>query len=274
MLLAAHHLGLDAAIGQAAPYRIENLAHHLAAVAARLAHGLDQHAVAHRMHVPEGQLLQLAVEIVESEPIGDRRVDLQGLASDATALVRPHGIERAHVVQAVGELDQDHAHIARHGQQHLAEVLRLSLLVGLVLDAVELGDAVHQFGRRLAEMLGELRLGDDRILHDVMEERGDQRLRVEPPAGQRAGDGQRVGNIGFAAGPILAAMRLRRKVVGRLDLGDVLRLEIGRQFRPKSIEIFHQIDGRMHVHRQDRGLFADLARGLRPRRPGQRGTPC
>jgi len=59
--------------------------------------------------------------------------------------------ERAHVVKPVGELDQDDAHVARHGEQHLAEVLGLRVLGALELDAVELGDAVDQLGDRLAE---------------------------------------------------------------------------------------------------------------------------
>ena len=39
-------------------------------------------------------------------------------------------LQRAHVVQAVGELDQDDADVVDHGQEHLAEVLGLALLGG------------------------------------------------------------------------------------------------------------------------------------------------
>jgi hypothetical protein len=53
-------------------------------------------------------------------------------------------VQRAHVVQAVGQLDQDDAHVARHGQQHLAEVLRLRLDLALEFDFLQLGQAVDE----------------------------------------------------------------------------------------------------------------------------------
>ena len=55
------------------------------------------------------------------------RVDLARLERDAAPLVRPQVLERAHVVQAVGELDQDDARVLRHRQQQLAVVLDLLL---------------------------------------------------------------------------------------------------------------------------------------------------
>jgi hypothetical protein len=44
--------------------------------------------------------------------------------------------ERPHVVQAVGELHQQHAHILRHGKQQLPEVFGLRRFLG---DQIELG---------------------------------------------------------------------------------------------------------------------------------------
>jgi hypothetical protein len=151
------------------------------------------------MGVAEGQFLQFAVERVEAEPVGDRRVDVRAFRGDAAPLFGAHRVQRLHVVQAVGELDQDHAHVARHGQQHLAEVLRLGFLEALVLDAVELGDAIDQFGGDLAEALGDLLLGDRRVFHHVVQQRGDQRVRVEMPAGQGFRHRQRMGDVGLAA---------------------------------------------------------------------------
>jgi hypothetical protein len=144
---------------------VEDLADHLAAVAAR---GLDAPWPAPGSaagSVAEGQLLQLAIQVVEAEPVGDRRVDLQRLAGDAAALVGAHRVQRAHVVQPVGQLDEDHAHVARHRQQHLAEVFGLRVLDRLELDLVELGDAVDQVGdRTLPNLLADLGLGDVGVL--------------------------------------------------------------------------------------------------------------
>ncbi len=53
-------------------------------------------------------------------------------ARDAAFFVGCHRTQRAHIVQAVCKFDQDHAYIARHRQQHLAEVFGLGF--GLTLE--------------------------------------------------------------------------------------------------------------------------------------------
>ena len=62
-----------------------------------------------------------------------------------------HEMQRAHVVQPVGELDQQHADVAAHRQHELAEILRLLGAVGLQFEPGQLGDAIDQAGDFLAE---------------------------------------------------------------------------------------------------------------------------
>ena len=167
----------------------------------------SQDAVAHRIQLLERQVLQFEVQRVEAEPVGDRRVDVERLLGDPLAMRRRHRIERAHVVQPVGELDQDDANIARHRQQHLAEALRLHLLARRELDLVELRHAVDHVGHRLAEGLLELALGDGGVLHHVVQQRGGQPLGVEAPLRQDAGDRQRMRDVGLARLAELAPVR-------------------------------------------------------------------
>ena len=61
--------------------------------------------------------------------------------------------ERAHVVEPVGELDQQDADVARHRHDHLAHVLGLRQLAGLELQLVELRQAVDDLGDVVAELL-------------------------------------------------------------------------------------------------------------------------
>ena len=129
VLLAAVDFGRDAPLRQAFVEGGEHLADDFAPVAAGRSHRLRQHPESHRVLVLERQFLQFAEHLVETQPVGDRRVDLEGLAGDPAPLRRAHRIEGAHVVQAVGELDQDHPQIARHRQQHLAEILGLRLFL-------------------------------------------------------------------------------------------------------------------------------------------------
>ena len=249
VLLTALHLGGDAPLRQALLDRGQHLAHDLAAVAARGLDRLGEHAVAQRILVLERQLLQLAVQIVEAEAVGDRRVDLEGLLVDAAALGRAHAIERAHVVHAVGELDQDHAQIARHRQQHLAEVLGLRLFLRAELDLVELGQAIDQLGGGLAEALGDLRLADVGVLHDVVEERGHQRLGVEVPVGDQLGDRHRMGDVGLAADAELPFVGTGREVVGGFDATDVFGPQIGGELGLQAFEAERKHDRRRRTER-------------------------
>ena len=63
------------------------------------------------------------------EPLRQRRVDLHRLAGDALLLLDRQGVQRAHVVEPVGELDEDDPDVLGHRQQHLSDVLGLLLFV-------------------------------------------------------------------------------------------------------------------------------------------------
>ena len=102
----------------------------------------------------EGQVLKLALDAVHADTGRQRRIDIHGLAGDAVAFLRvTDKIERAHVVQAVSELDQQHPNIVGHGEQQFAEIFRLFGLIRLQLKAGQLGDPVNQAGDFIAEQV-------------------------------------------------------------------------------------------------------------------------
>ena len=158
--------------------------------------------------------------------MGDRGVDVERLAGDAHPLLAVDRVHGAHVVQPVGELDQDHAHVARHRQQHLAERLRLRLLAGREAQLVELGQAVDEIGGRRAEALDQLRLADAAILHCVVHQRRHDRLGIELPLGAQARDRDRMGDVRLAAGAELAEMGFVGEAVGLAHPADVARVEV------------------------------------------------
>src|SRR3546814_16868599 len=59
-------------------------------------------------------------------------------------------------LQAIGELDEQHADIVGHRQQELAQILRRALVLGLRLDRRKLGDAVDHPRDIGAEQLPDL----------------------------------------------------------------------------------------------------------------------
>ena len=83
--------------------------------------------------------------------MSQRRVDVLGLAGDGLLAVGLQVLEGAHVVQTVGQLDQHHAHIGDHGQQHLAHVFCLAVFAVGKLDFVDLGDALDDVGHLVAK---------------------------------------------------------------------------------------------------------------------------
>ena len=60
--------------------------------------------------------------------------------------------ERAHIVQAVSQLDEHDAHIGDHGEQHLANVFSLAVFAIGELDLVDLSDALDDVGDLITEV--------------------------------------------------------------------------------------------------------------------------
>ncbi len=162
--------------------------------------------------------MHLVHHLVHADPLGQRRVNIHRLARDPPALVlRRNVVKRAHVVQPVGELDEQHADVVAQRQQELAQIFRRSFVLGLGLDLAELGHSVDQPGDVLAEQFLDLLRGRERVLDGVVEDRGDDRLVVELEVGEDSGDFDRVAEIGVARRPHLRSMRFHREDVGAVD---------------------------------------------------------
>ena len=113
-------------------------------------HALDLVVLA-RVQRLEREVLELPLDRVDAEPVGDRRVDVERLSRLVDLLLLGHRADRPHVVQAIGELDQDHPDVRGHRDHHLAVVLGLRLVARLEGQVGQLGDAVDQAGDLLAE---------------------------------------------------------------------------------------------------------------------------
>src|SRR3712207_9241971 len=92
------------------------------------------------------------------------------LFRSAPALLRLEVLERAHVVEPVGELDEDDAHVVDHRQKHLADVLGLLLLARLVAYLRDLREAVDEVRDLLAERVAYHVELDERVFDHVVEE--------------------------------------------------------------------------------------------------------
>ncbi len=243
----------------------------------------------------EGQVLELPAHLLHAEAVGQRRVDVEGLLGRAALLPLGHHGQGAHVVQPVGQLDQEDPPVVRHGDEHLADGGGLLGLLGVELQPVQLGDAVDHAGHAVAEGLGDGLEGEAGVLHGVVQEGGGHRLGVEAELGHDRGHGHRVGDVGLAGAPELPLVGLHGRPAGvddhrRLVLGAV-RGELGQQGCEQSrgsadssglLEVAHPGQGHhpssatclgKHWERQAAALWRQAC-GVRPEVSACASCPC
>ena len=170
-----------------------------------------------RMEVVEGEVFELALQAPHAEAVGDRRVDLHRLLGDGNALLLGQELQRAHVVEPVGQLDQDDAEVADHGQEHLAKRLGLLLFLRDVGVTGDLGDAVDELGDVVAEHLLQRLLRGERVLEDVVEQPDGDGGLVEAHLREDVRDLEGVDQVRLARAADLPAMLPRREDVGPLQ---------------------------------------------------------
>jgi hypothetical protein len=144
--------GLDVVLAQLLNQRVFHAAQELLALSAAGFNGCRNLFVTDGVNIAEGQILQLAAHLSHAQPMSQGSVDVHGLAGNGQLALRLQIFQGAHVVQPVGQLDQHHAHIRNHGQQHLAHVFGLAVLAIGELDLVYIGDALDNVGHLLAEV--------------------------------------------------------------------------------------------------------------------------
>ena len=166
----------------------------------------------------EREVLQLPLDRVDPEPVRQGSEDLERLARLLLLLLLRQRADRAHVVEAVGQLDQDHPDVGGHRHHHLAVVLGLPLVAALEGDLGELGDAVDQLSDLVAEGLADLVEAGARVLDRVVQQGRAERGRVEAQARADAGDAERVGDEVLPRLSLLAGMALAGEGEGALDL--------------------------------------------------------
>ena len=166
----------------------------------------------------ESEQLHFPHIFIHAHTLCQRGVDIHRLACDAVALFRLLDVmQRAHIVQPVRQLDEQHAQIFGHGEQEFAQIFRRPLILRHLLDLAELGDAIDQPGNILAEILLHILDRGEGILHRIVEQRGDDGFLIELQIGHQSRDFDRMAEIGIAAGAHLAAMLLHRIDIGTVE---------------------------------------------------------
>ena len=131
--------------------------------------------------------------------MSQRSVDVERFAGNLVLLAGEHGAEGAHVVQAVGHLDEDDADVFRHGEQQPAEVLGLGRCLVAEDTARNLGEPVDNRGYLFAEVVFDVFDRILRVFDHVVEQSGAYRGGAQPYLlAHDAGHGNGVEDVGLA----------------------------------------------------------------------------
>ena len=110
-----------------------HLLNEVASPTACFGHSLRQNGVSPWTQVTKRQILQFAVSLVQAQTVGNRGVNFDRFRRNSTPFAARHIGQGPHIVRSVRQLDQDNAHVARHGQQHFAKGFRLVFFAGVKL---------------------------------------------------------------------------------------------------------------------------------------------
>ena len=191
------------------------------------------------LQMAEGQVFQFAADFSHAQAVSDGSVDFQGLARDALAAVGRKVLERAHVVQAVGEFHQDDANVVHHGQDHLAEILRLLFFRAQKLDPADLGDALDDARHFRAEILLHQLGGGVRVLDHVVQHARRQADGVHLHVGEDVHHFQRMGNEGLAGKALLVGVLRGGEFVSAPEQREVLSRPVGLHLPENVFKLNH-----------------------------------
>ena len=151
----------------------------------------------------------------------DGRVDLHRLVRLEDAAVLFKRRQRAHVVQAVGKLDDDDADVLAHRDEHLADRGRLLVGQALDFDLRDLGHAFDQLRDLRIEGFGQFLVGDLGVFDRIVKKGRRQRVHVHLEVGQDDRDLDRMLHERLAALATLALMGGGGEAVCAFELAEV-----------------------------------------------------
>ena len=235
LLRTAGHLAGDAQLGETGLHLADQLRQVEVALRRTVLDHLVDLAVPLRMQRCQGQVLQLVLDLLHAQAVGQRGVDVDGLLGHPLLLVLRKGGQGAHVVEAVGQLDDQDTEVLGERHQHLAHAGRLLLLPGVEVEPIQFGHPVDDEADVRPEVPLQVFEADRRVLHGVVEQGGRDRDVVQPLAGNDGGHRHRMVDVRLARLPGLSDVgsqghRIRPFYEGRVGTR-VPTSELGEQRR-------------------------------------------
>jgi hypothetical protein len=202
-------------------------------------HVCTQRLVCLWFEIAEREFFELVLHFPHAQPVGDGCVDVARLLRDARSPVVRQMAERAHVVQAVRELHENHADVVHHREQHLAEILGLPLFARGEGDRADFRDTFDHVRHLGTEELLDSLDGGQRVLDNIVQQPGRDGDRVHFDVGQEVSDGERVDQVGLARMADLSPVLERREHVSAPEQFHVGVGAVGPDFFEQILEADH-----------------------------------
>ena len=126
----------------------------------------------------ERQILQFALDGVETQAMGEGRVEVSRFGGEADTVFLLQLLPEAHEAEAVGNHQEDDADILGKGEEQMVEVLRIDRRVAGV-EVGRLQEAANHERDFLAEKLLDFLDRDDLFIDRAIEQEGDDRRAAE-----------------------------------------------------------------------------------------------
>ena len=220
---------------------------------------------AHRVCVAEGEVFKFAAHLAHAETMSQRGVDVESFACNRFLPIGLQVLESTHIMEAVGQLDENHANIGDHGQQHLAHVFGLAVFAVGELDLVDLGDTFNNVRHLIAKTSLDFFAGGGGVFHGVVEESGGDGGGVHLHLREHLCNFKGMNDVGLAGSSNLAFMVLNAEIPGFADETDIFTGTVRLNAPEQSLKALI-----------DQGLFrgARSRRGLPGRARGGAGHIC
>ncbi len=169
----------------------------------------------------EGMVFEFPFPTRNTEAVGERRVDIEGFSGDAFNFIFREVFDGAHVVEAVGEFNEQDADVGGDGNKHFTEVgglfFFLSSSAGGEAEGSDFSHTFDDAGDVGAELLIDLFSGEGGIFEYIVKETGCDGGGIEMELREDLGDLDTVHDIRFAGEPGLSGMRFIGYAIGMAD---------------------------------------------------------
>ena len=199
----------------------------------------------------EAQFLELRLDGVHTESVGQRCVHVKGFTRLLLGGRGLHIAPGASVVYAVGELDRQGTHVAAHGHHEFANGFGLGGITHFKL--TPLGNAIDQTGHGVAEFGAALIQRIVGVFHRVVQQAGCHHDRAHAQIRENLGNGQRVDDVRLARLAALGGVLDDGTPVGTVKNGQILIGVMG---------LAHLLDWIQRIERIGTDLTTQLTGGV------------